>query len=113
MHPKSPKCAPFWAQKWGFSEKCRKSPKTLRNAIKFEIVICCILSQSMSRHLLFYVMSCCIFGQSTDEHLINSSESDMQRIRLDDCNILIRKGINFKIFLGKMIFVSRWICPLC
>ena len=68
FQPKVAKCAPFWAQKWGFSEKCRKSPETLRNAIIFQNVICCIMSQSMSRHLscfLLYVLSCCIFGQST------------------------------------------------
>ena len=50
------KCAPFWAQKWGFSEKCRKSPETLRNAIIFQNIICCIMSQSMSRHLSCFLL---------------------------------------------------------
>ena len=54
FQPKITKCAPFWAQKWGFSEKCKKSSETLRNAIIFQNVICCIMSQSMSRHLLCF-----------------------------------------------------------
>ena len=49
FQPKITKCAPFWAQKWRFSEKCWKSPETLGNAIIFKNVICCIMSKSMSR----------------------------------------------------------------
>ena len=56
FQPKITKCAPFWAQKWGFSEKCRKSPETLRNAIIFQNIICCIMSQSMSRHLSCFLL---------------------------------------------------------
>ena len=104
MHPKSPNVRLFGHKNGDFHKNAGNHLNISRNAIMFENVICCILSQSMSRHLLFYVMSCCIFGQSTDEHLINSSESDMQRIRLDDCNILIRKGISFKIFPWKNDF---------
>ena len=48
FQPKITKCAPFWAQKWGFSEKCMKSPETSANAIIFQNVICCILSQSIN-----------------------------------------------------------------
>ena len=57
FQPKITKCAPFWAQKWRFSEKCWKSPETLGNAIIFKNVICCIMSKSMSRHLLCF---CCM-----------------------------------------------------
>ena len=56
FQPKITKCAPFWAQKWRFSEKCWKSPETLGNAIIFKNVICCIMSKSMSRHLSCFLL---------------------------------------------------------
>ena len=56
FQPKITKCAPFWEKKWRFSEKCRKLPETLRNAIIFKNVICCIMSQSMSRHLSCFLL---------------------------------------------------------
>ena len=70
FNPKSPNVRLLRYKNWEFQKNAKICPKTLRNALIFENVICGILSQSMSRHLLsflLYVMSCCIFGQSKHE----------------------------------------------
>ena len=59
FQPKITKCAPFWAQKWGFSSR---SAIFWKMSYVFNVSI-------MSRHLvcfLLYVVSCCIFGQSNN-----------------------------------------------
>ena len=85
FQPKITKCAPFWAQKWRFSEKCRKSPETFRNAMIFQNVICCIMSQSMSRHLLcflLYVVCLVAFLDSLPVPLFLSFGAILPKIKL-------------------------------
>ena len=62
--PKITKCAPFWAQKWGFSEKCRKSPeyfKKCNNVRKCHMLyIVSTLNQCLDICHVFCCMLCLV-----------------------------------------------------